>query len=517
MLNKILRFRNFGATVIIIGIAIMGFWHLIVAFLLQILALRWFVSRQVHKKMMSESRTQSGRNVPELETEEVSSTGPLKLIPTHALVTEPKYVAVREFMIKHIRSTFNRSLLIDIAAALGYVIPAFLLRSEAGVLIGIFIMFAVLLRFIFLRNQFRPIDNNFSSTKVDLGDGPLTLAWQGAMFFLREFSIALERGLLPGIVAWLLVLFLIESFQSGTTIQWQTVLSLLVAGGLHYYLFRLSRPKNGENIKLLILRTFGLNENSTFLFGRLTAFWSHVGNFFTIVDPSYLNHNYSIKSRRSLAVIILLIFLNFTLLPYFVDLNSSDLTFETGVGFIISFLIPLGALMIYEAYMINRNFVPSREAARQRFENIEQTPRQPFGLLYRGLPMMCYDNTWQATVAEMVNKADVVLMDLRGFSEKKKGCEYEIDYLMDNFPIERVVFMINPNDDHEFIVRTLAERWKYLRKHSPNLDSPGGERDHTVQIYISNAQDENDVQGIFDHLLGTAYQNNRIKGFPVSA
>ena len=50
---------------------------------------------------------------------------------------------------------------------------------------------------------------------------------------------------------------------------------------------------------------------------------------------------------------------------------------------------------------------------------------------------MCYDNTWKIAVAEFVSVANVVLMDLRGYSTNRKGCDYEVDLLLDQMPIAR--------------------------------------------------------------------------------
>jgi len=525
MFDKIMRGRNYLYVLLVVGIFVVTLgdelwptWYIdITLFIAQILILRWFVTQQVHKRMMAESHAQTGRNVPELESEEIKSTGTLKFLPTDAFSTSPQFVETREFVIQNIRSVFNKSLLLDAGAALGYIfIPLVLSGNNTEsdnywgvVFIGIFILFSIVLRFLFLRNQFRPSDSTFKT--VELGRAPIIVAWQGVTTLLRELAVVLERGLQLVIAAWLGIMFL---FSAMSAKEWGLAAGLLAAGALHFYLFRLSRPKNDNNIKLLVLRTFGLNENAMFVFGRLLAFWQHVGNFFTIVDSSYLNHNYRPLSRRSLGVMVLLGVLTFSLM----SVLQSQFGFQAGTVllYIFGFGIPLLAMLAFEYYMINRNFVQSREIARARFESVEKHPRQQFGILYRGVPTMCHDNTWQATVAEMVNIADVVLMDLRGFSEKKKGCEYEIDYLMDNIAIEQVVFIISTKDDLSFIHRTFLERWEYLRKHSPNLDEPGKERDHFIQLYISDAQDEADVQGVFDYALGTAWMAGRIQGSPAT-
>lgn len=59
------------------------------------------------------------------------------------------------------------------------------------------------------------------------------------------------------------------------------------------------------------------------------------------------------------------------------------------------------------------------------------------------MPTMCHDNTWKLTVTEYARRSNVILMDLRGFSEERMGCKYEVDFLFDHVPISKLVFLVN--------------------------------------------------------------------------
>ena len=41
----------------------------------------------------------------------------------------------------------------------------------------------------------------------------------------------------------------------------------------------------------------------------------------------------------------------------------------------------------------------------------------------------CRDDTWQATVVALIERADAVVMDLRGFTAERRGCEFELKEL----------------------------------------------------------------------------------------
>ena len=48
---------------------------------------------------------------------------------------------------------------------------------------------------------------------------------------------------------------------------------------------------------------------------------------------------------------------------------------------------------------------------------------------YRVNECYCFDSTWQAALAALVQRADVVLMDLRGFQARNAGCRHELGVL----------------------------------------------------------------------------------------
>ena len=87
-------------------------------------------------------------------------------------------------------------------------------------------------------------------------------------------------------------------------------------------------------------------------------------------------------------------------------------------------------------------------------------------------------------------------MDLRGFSAERKGCEQEVNLLLDRVPAERITFLVDETDI-EHVKKMIQEAWKSISINSPNL-LPGVSK---VTLYIAEKKNSKDIQGIMDILL----------------
>lgn len=68
---------------------------------------------------------------------------------------------------------------------------------------------------------------------------------------------------------------------------------------------------------------------------------------------------------------------------------------------------------------------------------------------YRVNECYCHDSTWQQALDRLIVISDVVLMDLRGFRKKNKGCLYELGALAAAPSLGRVVILANPGGDRD--------------------------------------------------------------------
>lgn len=66
---------------------------------------------------------------------------------------------------------------------------------------------------------------------------------------------------------------------------------------------------------------------------------------------------------------------------------------------------------------------------------------------YRVNECYCHDNTWQAALSALVQRADTVLMDLRGFQARNAGCRHELGVLARAAHLQRVVVLVDERTD----------------------------------------------------------------------
>ena len=89
-------------------------------------------------------------------------------------------------------------------------------------------------------------------------------------------------------------------------------------------------------------------------------------------------------------------------------------------------------------------------------------------LRYRINECFCHDNTWQATVKALAQRSAVVLMDLRGFGKKNRGCEFELEMLFEEVPASRVVLLVDRTTELDSLKQVLQSAWDKLPESSSN-------------------------------------------------
>lgn len=98
-------------------------------------------------------------------------------------------------------------------------------------------------------------------------------------------------------------------------------------------------------------------------------------------------------------------------------------------------------------------FVQSREDLDKRLAALDQRP-DPDGR-YRINEFCCRDNTWQATVVELMRRADAVIMDLRGVTASHHGCEFELQQLAARLHPEQIVLVVDQSTDRDVIEKAM--------------------------------------------------------------
>jgi hypothetical protein len=421
----------------------------------------------------------------------------------------------REQFVKNAFLLFRKKYFYGLLAILVYIMLPFglykLSGQEAsdeslGIIVMLIAFYFILINFnyYFYRKQFRPQDANFG---VRFEHPYVTL--------LRKIVNPTMEAYLTFLIVYVIFSFglqevgLIESATDTEVFIKNTLfgVGLLLSSIFHLYtFFKIRRiAQKVSNKELLILRVFGDKKQTSLTFGKITNFWKHFGSWFTVADPSFMKRQNSFFTFKTLFTLVFL-FIGAVILGLIIDSYLSPVIKsifpETSDGKASEFaFIPgmVAAWILYFQYLrfkISRSYAKDIEDIRKKLHKTLHRPRK-LDLTYKNLPIFCYNNTWKLAVSEFIKNSSVILMDLRGFSAERKGCEYEIDFLLDTFTINNILFLVDANSDSAFVQKTILARWEYLRVQSPNINI----KNPKARIFVSDNQDEIDVQTIIDLLI----------------
>src|SRR4029453_2815277 len=212
--------------------------------------------------------------------------------------------------------------------------------------------------------------------------------------------------------SWWLIAAFSTSVTLATTRQWGGLLGLLafvahravVTAGLALW------PIDGRSgaRRLLLLRVFGFRRRTERLFHAVGGRWRLSGSVQMIGGPDVAGRT----------------------------LDPGDI-----VGFV--------------GGRLRNQFVSDRAHLEQRLADLDEA-RDPDGR-FRVNEFLCHDDTWQGTLESLLLRSEVVLMDLRGFSQANSGCLYELGKLAEHRRLERTLFVVDGTTDVELLRATLAQ------------------------------------------------------------
>ena len=108
---------------------------------------------------------------------------------------------------------------------------------------------------------------------------------------------------------------------------------------------------------------------------------------------------------------------------------------------------------------------------------------------YRVNELCCQADTWQAAVVELMDRADVVLMDLSKFTVRRAGCTFELQQLAARLDNRRLVLLTDDTTDHALLTANV------------NPGSPP----RTV-VLASRTVTDRDVTRVWNEVLAAAYE-----------
>jgi len=168
------------------------------------------------------------------------------------------------------------------------------------------------------------------------------------------------------------------------------------------------RAAEAPPVRLLLLRVFGHDRRTERLLDELTLRWRPIGTVELIAG-------------RDLA---------------FRNIDPQELyTFLTGG--------------------LAREFVKDDGDLARRLDHSDE--RQDPDGRYRLTQFFCHRNTWQRVLDNLVARCDAVLMDLRGFDEKRLGCQYEITRLGAHLGEKTIVLLTDQSTRVDLLETLLSE------------------------------------------------------------
>jgi hypothetical protein len=216
--------------------------------------------------------------------------------------------------------------------------------------------------------------------------------------------------------SWWLLLVAVEAMTlisvhpgTGTLLQVVAVsvvayalLPLLLARGLHWAQAGAPAPAPRT---LLLLRVFGDTARTEALFERIATRWQRFGPVTMIAAPD-----------------------------------------------VVAGTVDPGDILRFATGNLATGFVTSQDDLTRRLATMDGAPDGDGR--YRINEFCCRDDTWQATVVALIERADAVVMDLRGFTAERHGCEFELRELATRLSPSRVVVVVDASTDRALLAHS---------------------------------------------------------------
>jgi hypothetical protein len=112
--------------------------------------------------------------------------------------------------------------------------------------------------------------------------------------------------------------------------------------------------------------------------------------------------------------------------------------------------------------------------------------RDPDGR-FRVSELFCANSTWRPAVLAMIDRAGVILLDLREYTESRAGTRFELLELLRGAPLERVLFLSDEAGDAPRLRGIIDEAWQDVGRRS-------GQTVHIVQL---QGESDAELEGLF--------------------
>ncbi|MEV4224232.1 hypothetical protein [Nonomuraea sp. NPDC049725] len=81
---------------------------------------------------------------------------------------------------------------------------------------------------------------------------------------------------------------------------------------------------------------------------------------------------------------------------------------------------------------------------------------------------LCHGSYWKRAVDTLLELADLVVIDLSGFQKENVGTGYELQRVIDRYPVHRVVVLADTGSDTRYLATHIRHAWARMAPGSPN-------------------------------------------------
>lgn len=118
-------------------------------------------------------------------------------------------------------------------------------------------------------------------------------------------------------------------------------------------------------------------------------------------------------------------------------------------------IIDPGDIVSFASGRLRDEFVHNGADLQRRLRGLDEN-RDPDGR-FRVIKFFCHADIWQPTVESLMQRSDVVLMDLRGFSGTNSGCLFELQKLAGQRKLAHTLFVVDDETDVDLLRATLVQ------------------------------------------------------------
>ncbi|WP_040686834.1 hypothetical protein [Nocardia vinacea] len=97
--------------------------------------------------------------------------------------------------------------------------------------------------------------------------------------------------------------------------------------------------------------------------------------------------------------------------------------------------------------------------------------------------LLCHGSFWKNAVDLLLARVDLVAVDLSGYVPANTGTQFELQRVIDRFPINRAVLLCDAGSDRAFIEAQVRYHWSQMASGSPNA----GTVERTILVAVTGA------------------------------